>query len=413
MAVELFALKYMTRFACVGAACEDNCCQRWSVVVDQPHHDRLRGKMSSPAERAEFEAKVRRLEGPPRAHKYALMVLREDKTCSFLADGLCSIHGRYGEELLPDVCATYPRSLTRIGERVELAGRPSCPEVARQILVEEDGLDLVSAEPPATPYRFIATTIDAKKSKDPYEANFTAVRGLVASLLAERRHPVASRLFFVAYFADKSRDILCRGEKRFDAEGLQELGSSLEEPATLATLHRSLGRALVDPRFGLSVVREMLGLPARLVPAALTELIAEVDAALAAHGASLAADPASLQHALAKLPPLAPDLAARLDVLVERYARHDVMRVAFAKEPSFIGFYHALLLRVATLRVLVGTLARTRPGVDASALDALGARAVYLLTRTLEHNELLMKEVQRALEAHGMTLENAVSLIRV
>jgi lysine-N-methylase len=383
------------------------------VTVDREHHDRLRGKMSSPEERDEFNAKVRRIEGKTPVHKYALMVLREDRTCSFLSgDRLCTIHGRYGEELLPDTCASYPRSPVRIGDRLELTATPSCPEVARLVLTSDDGLDLVSYEPPETPLRFVLLTIDPV-SKDPYEANFVPVRGLVASLLKQERFPVASRLFFVAFLADKGRDILKRGQKRFDAEALQELGTSLEDPTNLATLHRTFGRALVDPKFGLSVVREMLGLPARLMPAALAELVAELNAALAPHGASIASDPIELQRVLPRLPPLAPELAARLDVLGLRYALHEILRTGFAKEPTFIAFFHRLLLRLASFRFLVGTLARTRSVTSVGDLDALATRAVYLLTRALDHNAALMQETLKALEAHGLLLEHAVSLIRV
>src|SRR5215813_7582033 len=34
-------LRYMTRFSCIGPACEDNCCHDWKVSVDHTTHEKL------------------------------------------------------------------------------------------------------------------------------------------------------------------------------------------------------------------------------------------------------------------------------------------------------------------------------------------------------------------------------------
>jgi len=40
--------------------------------------------------------------------------------------------------MLPDICATFPRVVTKWGERVEVTGTLACPEVARLCLLAED-----------------------------------------------------------------------------------------------------------------------------------------------------------------------------------------------------------------------------------------------------------------------------------
>src|SRR5688572_10864956 len=100
----------MSRFRCLGTECPDNCCHNWRIRIDRKHHDALEQRMSSPEERAEFAAAVRKSDDPePQLH--ALMVLDDDGCCRFLAkDRSCTVHARYGEEYLPDGCSRYPRT---------------------------------------------------------------------------------------------------------------------------------------------------------------------------------------------------------------------------------------------------------------------------------------------------------------
>jgi len=411
--VEFLTFRYLSRFRCVGTACQDHCCQAWNVTVDKTHHDKLRERMSSPDERAEFDAGIRRGEEKSKPGQYAFTVLRDDGTCSFLsADRLCTIHGRYGEEYLSDACAMYPRILGWMNTRAELVAAASCPEVARMVLFEEGALDLVPADPALVVRRTLSRQVGIKH-KDPYDANFLSVRGLVDWLLRHPRYPLATRLFFVTYFAEESRAYLHRGAKPFDAAALQKLGDSFEDPETLAVLHRAYRRAAGDPVFAFAVVREMLGLPGKLMPRLLRSLVDELNTAFAERGAPLTGDAEPIAEAYKTLPPLAPELTARLDYIIDRYVIHDLVRTWFINEASFIGYYHSLLSRVATLRFLIGGLARLRGSVDLAAFDALAIQGVYLLSRAIDHNAPLMKEILRAHERHGMRLEYAVSMIRM
>src|SRR5262249_12258330 len=61
--------------------------------------------------------------------RHALLVLTDDASCAFLDHGLCSIQARFGEELLPDACASFPPSLGRVGDRFERVATTACPEI--------------------------------------------------------------------------------------------------------------------------------------------------------------------------------------------------------------------------------------------------------------------------------------------
>ncbi len=410
--MELVTARYLTRFRCLGAACEDHCCHDWKVIVDQKHYDRLHERMTSEAERAELAAGIKKLDhGAP--NRYALMVLGDDGNCRFLdRDALCSIHARYGEELLPDACATYPRVLGRIGTRVELIASPSCPEVARLVLLRDDGIQAIPGTPALYGRGLISRKIEAN-ADDPYESSFLAVRGLVADLLQRRRYPMASRLFFVAFFADRARAQLRRGAESFDANALQQLGRSLQADDALDALHEQYASFAVEGPFAIAVVRTLLRLPAELVPRPLQIFVEQLGPGYAARGATLDGDPDALHRAYLELPPLPAELADRLELIVERYAVHHLLREWYVKSDTFIGYVHDLLARVAIIRFLIGSQARLQGPLDAGAFDALAVRVVYLVSRVLEHNSDLVRRLIRGLEAQGMDLARAVCLARV
>jgi lysine-N-methylase len=392
--------RYLGRFQCLGAACPDNCCHDWRVYVDEEHYERLRARLAPAELAAGMERNTRERE--PRRH--AFLVLREDRTCSFLADGLCTIHARFGADLLPNTCAEFPRSLGTIGARSERIASPACPEVARMVLLDDDALEPVPGGDAELGRAWVARRADPDAA-DPYEATFLAVRDLVVSLLRAGPYPLGSRLAFGAVFADRTRGFLLRGRGGFDGRAIEELGRSLL--GGLERLHRELGARTVDVTYALGVVREILGLPANALGAPLARLVAELGPAYG----GLDRPPAELARTHRALPALPPELAARLDVLTQRYAEHELLRSWHVAAPSFAAAYQALLVRVALVRFLVAGLARGRGLEGAAALDALAVQVVYLVGRMLDDSSDLEQQIVAALEQSGARFADALALI--
>jgi hypothetical protein len=123
--------------------------------------------------------------------------------------------------------------------------------------------------------------------------------------------------------------------------------------------------------------------------------------------------PAELARVHRGLPPLPPALAARLDVLLGRYAEHEVLRSWYVAAPSFAAAYQALLVRVALARFLVGGLVRRR-GLDATAeIDTVAVQVVYLVGRMLDDSTDLEGQIVAALEQSGARFADALALIRL
>lgn len=407
---ELFTTRYMTRFRCLGGACEDTCCRDWNVYVDDAHYHALQARLEDDADRA---AVVKVEGGSP--SRYGLMVLRDGDACCHFLDrgGLCKIQDRYGEELIPDRCATYPRIRRRVFDRVEVVASLSCPEVARLVLLDEDALDRVPGDLDLVGRGSLRREID-EQTTDPYETNFIPVRSLAMGLLRDERFSIASRYFFLAFLADATRGYLRRGAERFDVQGLQQLGLALRSAENLAALDRRLPLIQGSDRFALSVMNELVRVG--LSYARLRELLVPL-ASFFAESARAAAEGedeiGALVRAYRGLAPLPAELGARLDVLGVRYAAHELLRSWYVEETSFLSFVHQLLARTAFTRFLVRVHAALSPPPDVAALDALVVRFAYRTARMFEGIERVAGELARGLEASGMSLGAAVSLIRV
>jgi lysine-N-methylase len=400
--MDLRAIRCMTSFRCLGPACEDDCCHGWNIFVDEPHYEKLVARMSTPEERAELAARVRPIEGGGR-HRHALVSLDASLRCRFHdEERLCSLQRRYGEDYLPDGCASYPRVIGRVGPTYELTGAVSCPEVARLVLAADDALELVPGSRDHAARGMVSLRVELE-SEDGYERSFLLVRALLVELLARRQYPIASRLFFVAFIGDRTRAELRHGGPGLTLEELTQLYAAARTEANLDHLHDQLVGLALEPTYALSVVRSVLKLPVKLVPPALRQLTQDV-AELLPEGS----DPAEWSA----LPPPAPWLEERLDAWLTRVAVHYLHREWFVKAPSLAVYAHGLLARAAVLRVLItGNPAVRAATAPSPEVDAVATRAVYSLSRLLEHDRALADGLLADLDEKGMTtLEHAACL---
>ncbi len=114
----------VSKFQCLGEACEDTCCQNWSMQVDD-------------ATLAKYTATAPDLLFAVEAETDGSHVMRRDATtrhCVKMEDGLCKIHKQYGDTMLGDACHFYPRVTRSLGSQTLMTATPSCPEVVRLML---------------------------------------------------------------------------------------------------------------------------------------------------------------------------------------------------------------------------------------------------------------------------------------
>ena len=135
--------RYVGRFSCTGAACEDNCCTGWTVHIDKKTFNAYR-QTKQPELMDRMATQVKRVRSLASDTNYArIEMLPDTLACPFLEEKLCSVQRELGEDKLSDTCATYPRKSRVLGGQHQQALTLSCPEAARLALLAPDAMDLV------------------------------------------------------------------------------------------------------------------------------------------------------------------------------------------------------------------------------------------------------------------------------
>ena len=419
-------LRYMTSFRCIGPDCEDSCCGEWAVTVDDARHEALRRTMGQTEQgRAEFCAAVEyRVEGGGRV--VALLVQRPDRNCAFLgADKLCTVQQRYGEALLPDDCALYPRSVGQLRGRVELSGNLSCPEAARLCLLAPDSTDLVPIDSGLVP-RGLAHYAYADSPQDVSVAALDDIRDLARHLLALRGRPLDERLFFLAVFLDSASLLVGPSAGPRAHVHFAALLQSMRRPETHEQLRDQLALASSagsPALFAPTVVSRVLSAMQRRT-AAVRALFGEVLGTRAAEpgsgvrrdadGTYTFSSPEFGAAARARRAELPEAYRAREDAIFERFSQNHLVRLWPIWSANLRSYGVGLFARLAVARYLL----RNHPDLrgaegDQTRLDALAVRVVYTTSRVLDHEGTILRGLSESLVESGQdTLANALSLLQ-
>jgi lysine-N-methylase len=467
----LLALRYMVDFRCIGGDCEDNCCHSgWAIYVDQEHLIKLRRLLPRSAEATAdgtqgqtgepdahlppFDQAVVPLPKKERSERaYGQLRLGADGSCPLLGSGgLCRLHARFGEEALPDTCATYPRHLSRVGQRLELAGSLSCPEIARRALLPADGTDLVPADLGLAGRGQLQHTAPPAAGSHGEAAyrHLDVVRGAIVRLLSLPGYALRSRLFFATFLAHKCQSLRPGPHGVLDTDAFLQQAAMLNHPEALSELDRRLGESLTTAPLPLPLLLSLLRTQRR-VPGgqAFTQLVFEIAQTYRSDDSSPnigqttghtmghttneipANDPAGERPApgagermdvtfVARRQAVEGAFAARLERYFFNYARHFWMKEWYLHSPSLAAHMQGFLARVALLRfallshpqALAATQAAT-PGAGEALLDALAVRVFYSLSRSLEHSGGFRAALASEVDAKAPALADAISLLAV
>ncbi|WP_141332698.1 flagellin lysine-N-methylase [Myxococcus sp. AB025B] len=218
------APRYLTRFQCLADTCEDTCCAGLVVPVSDARWKVLRDAVAGGPDAARVEALVLPDPGSGVGAEAAYIAKREDGLCSFLdARRLCSLHRAYGEAVLPDACAVFPRVATRRAGRLEVTGSFGCPEVVRLCLLAEDALEPVPVDASLAARPELARALGGEDAADAWTWHAARVREVALRILERREYPYASRLFMLGELARRLGAFYFRGTEAFAGEGGEAL----------------------------------------------------------------------------------------------------------------------------------------------------------------------------------------------
>ncbi|MED4586191.1 flagellin lysine-N-methylase [Brevibacillus choshinensis] len=253
---------YLRVFSCIGSECEDTCCMGWRVDIDKATYLKYK-KVKDSEMKQLFDTHVKRNRSNPAEQRYAKINVHEHTGCPMLTeDKLCKVQLQLGEELLSNVCSSYPRVSNIVNDVVERSATMSCPEAARLALLNPDGMEFDEIEERVNGKHAIQGFIHSSSSNDPLSPYFWDMRIFTIRLLQNRTYALPDRLILLGIFYQNVQDLV-RDQKESEIallinhyETLIAQGAfndSLKEVPAEWTPQVMLLKKLIDTRVALGI----------------------------------------------------------------------------------------------------------------------------------------------------------------
>lgn len=118
---------YYEKFICIADQCSITCCQEWKIAVDADTNRKWK-KVLPPKDMVEKKKNLSAYTVPKDGMR--VIGLDEKHRCSFLADDkLCKLVSAYGDQVLSETCAIFPREVHIFKTHEEETLMPCCPAV--------------------------------------------------------------------------------------------------------------------------------------------------------------------------------------------------------------------------------------------------------------------------------------------
>ena len=213
--VEILQPAFYQRFACIGPACDDNCCHSWPIQVDKAHYLYYRG-VREPAFRELCAASLRRKKKDATPEQYAYIAHPADGRCPFQdGDGGCRMIRLLGPDSLCDTCAIYPRRKAQYLPGLwELSLSLSCQEAARLALFSGGPVvfQQLRREPcPNDPLDRLPPLTTGGRAFVPPPAYGQPLRQACLALMGRGAYPLPERILAIALLLRRAQRLLAEG----------------------------------------------------------------------------------------------------------------------------------------------------------------------------------------------------------
>lgn len=263
--MKILAPKYYREFNCIGTECEASCCDYpWKISVDRKQYKNIKSAYDKNKEDREFfKNSIRRIKTSAETRTsemlYAYMNQNIKGTCSLLdKNNLCGLINKVGEEILPRTCSVYPRLFNSMGkERLDTAMALSCPEVTRKCILDSESHKIEEITVGEIGTNFVHTQFTLSSDTITfYNAHVDNVKNFVINILSDINFPLKSRLFFIAFFSNKSKSFLYKGTEKDTSVKLKALYHLLDNLETKEMLHNQLKEINVPSEIGMGILQQ-------------------------------------------------------------------------------------------------------------------------------------------------------------
>ena len=426
MSINYKTPEYFREFQCLGGDCSDTCCQRWEVKLDRHHYGLLKEKMQTDeAEKALFDHYICINEQPVTGdHDYAMIKMNSDGMCPMLdASGLCSLHAKYGVEPLGDVCAFFPRVISRCEQDMELSGALSCPEVTRLCLQAKNPFKLTKFNTSSLP-RAKEYPIQRELPNNPFDAyaqNFKKVRATMLQLLSKESYPLTTRLYALAGMANRISHYYHRDCVAQDIKSLDEDLNQCLHSEHMDSIVEFIQQDDSVNSIALIVIRAILEIK-------VTQFPDEKLSQLALQAYKNYSSDKKRQSTISAIPietlqtqyetfckQIPAVVMTRIDAYFTRYLANCFFREWFFTMPDTFTYIQMLIIRLAILRFLLLSQPELHHLVDEfrladetkqqalmDELDGLAVHLVYNFARSVDQNLSFLQNIYAAVSEQQM-----------
>ena len=241
-------------FRCLGADCEDTCCNGWRVMIDRRTYE-LYQNCPDPGLKPSLTSLITINSSSTDDDDYA-SITPTGTQCPFLSEGLCSIQQKLGEDYLSKLCATYPRVMNMVDGVLERSLEESCPEAARLALLDPLPMEFDELQEDEGSGRLgsVSTLItSASRYPDKPYRHFHKIRKLVVSLLQNHSYPLSSRLIILGFFCDKLNETAGH-----DPDETPDIVRGYADAIDRRLLDDLLSQSIPQPETQLEIVVELI-----------------------------------------------------------------------------------------------------------------------------------------------------------
>jgi len=183
------AMDFYPEFQCIGSECEFNCCNSWSIDIDEKTHNKYKEhdrifdtnichEIITTSKRTEFK-------------------LKDDGNCPQLqSNGLCSIVCDIGPEALSKTCQTYPRQSRHYIERKSylLFLSISCPEASRMAIFRQKKLETINLRNSSVLFDKNIPSVNLSGGTRQHELTINAIDRKLIDIIQLRKVSIKRRL---------------------------------------------------------------------------------------------------------------------------------------------------------------------------------------------------------------------------
>lgn len=386
--------RYVTRFGCIGPACEDSCCSGWNVTLDKKTFNAYR-QTAEPSLKPIMERTVKRQRSMANDIHYGRIDFEATKDdCPLMENKLCNVQSKLGESYLSHTCFTYPRESREFGGQHEQSLHLSCPEAARQALLAPDAFDFV--EGTITVRADLVQKITSRRGMSLELMN--DVRICCMRLMRTEGLVLWQRLAVLGLLCERLTQALQQGRAADIPAVIDGIGMMLEQGKFNEVLDT------IAPDFNNQAVVFSVLWGGKSLGADLSSRNPINDMVRAGLGADAGTGEPDDQQLAAKYVQGLERLPAALEAapyLFEHYVLNELFSDLFPFDGATpFDSYLKLVARFGVLRLTLASLCNNPEGLPDTALLV---RAVQSHYRRFEHDPALATRVDKAFRASGRT----------